>query len=251
MIEQADVSAIPSAPIGSFRLELSEEARASLQAVRVAQEAARMQARRQTQQARLWFLTAVGVLVLAGVEIAPRVSRWWHVRRHPATASAAKPVSATARPAMAALAAPAEAAPAPTPDSAAPSAIAQDASQRALQAGCDTDLVRSTPWRLSPEACARAFALHPNDSALALAVAHAEHAHGHLAEGAQWAKRALALDPDAAEAYVLIARADVADGRQEDARTAYRHYLQLAPRGWHHSEARAALRPPRTKTSSN
>jgi tetratricopeptide (TPR) repeat protein len=243
MIEQADVSAIPSAPVGSFRLELSEEARASLQAVREAQEAARLQARRQTQQARLWFLTAVGALVLAGVTIAPRLSHWWHARRHPGTmVSSAKPAATSGSSAMVAAAQTAEAS-TPALESAAPSAASEE--------GCDTDAVRSTPWRLSPEACARAFALHPNDPTLALAVAHAEHAHGHLLEGAQWAKRALALDPDAAEAYVLIARADVADGRHEDARAAYHHYLQLAPRGWHHSEARAALRPSRAKTSAN
>ena len=54
---------------------------------------------------------------------------------------------------------------------------------------------------------------------------------GDGAEAAQWAKRALALDPNAAEAYVLIARADKAGGNHEDARAAYRRYLDLAPRG--------------------
>jgi len=223
---------------------MSEEARASLQAVRLAQEAARLQARRQTQQARLWFLTAVGALVLGGITIAPRLSHWWHARRRPGTTiGSAEPAPPTGPSAMGAAAQSAEAASASALESAAPSAASEE--------GCDTEAVRSTPWRLSAEACARAFALHPNDPTLALAVAHAEHAHGHLSEGAQWAKRALALDPDAAEAYVLIARADVADGRHEDARAAYHHYLQLAPRGWHHSEARAALRSSRPKTSAN
>jgi hypothetical protein len=44
---------------------------------------------------------------------------------------------------------------------------------------------------------------------------------------------------------VIIARADKENGRPEDARTAYRRYLELAPRGWHRAEARAALRPAR------
>jgi predicted Zn-dependent protease len=108
--------------------------------------------------------------------------------------------------------------------------------------GCDTTAVRNASWRLSPEACARAFDADPTNAALALAVAQAEHARGHLSEGAQWAKRALALDPKAAEAYVLIARADMGNGLREDADQAYRHYLALAPRGWHHAEARRALR---------
>ena len=97
-------------------------------------------------------------------------------------------------------------------------------------------------WRRSPEACARAFAADPKNASLALAVAQAEHAHARLDEAAQWARRALALDPNAAEAYVIIARADAEDGRDEEARTAYRRYLEIAPRGWHKAEARAALR---------
>ncbi|HVV53032.1 MAG TPA: hypothetical protein VHO06_25455, partial [Polyangia bacterium] len=107
----------------------------------------------------------------------------------------------------------------------------------------------SAPWRLSPEACARAFSADPSNAALALGVAQAEHARGHLDEAAQWAKRALALDPKAAEAYVLIARADLNDGRREDAGAAYRRYLELAPRGWHHAEARRALRSARPNGS--
>jgi tetratricopeptide (TPR) repeat protein len=215
-MEQADVSATSSAPIASIRLALSDEAKASLQAVRVAQEAARLQARRQTRVARLWFAASLGALVLP----APA---------HP--------------PAMPGPLAPANA---PTvPATPAASSVAQGAPAPAAGAdeGCDTSAIRSAPWRLSPDACARAFALHPDDAALALAVAHAEHARSHLAEAAQWAKRALALDPQAAEAYVTIARADTAGGRGEDARAAYREYLRLAPRGWHHAEARSALRP--------
>ena len=111
--------------------------------------------------------------------------------------------------------------------------------------GCDTSAVRTAAWRLSPEACARAFDADPTNAALALAVGQAEHARGRLTEAAQWAKRALALDPKAAEAYVLVARADLENGRREDAGAAYRHYLELAPRGWHHAEARRALRGPR------
>jgi tetratricopeptide (TPR) repeat protein len=247
MIDQADVSAIPAPPMGTFRLVLSDEARASLEAVREAQEAARVQARRQTRQARLWFLTALAALALAGFAARPRLSHWWQARRHPAAVARTAavrptPVQPVAAPAVAPPAAPAQAvaadSPAPAVVSPAPAVLSDE--------GCDTGAAHSSPWRLSPEACARAFALHPNDASLAMAVAHAEHARGHLPEGAQWAKRALAIDPDTAEAYILIARAEVAGGRPDEARGAYRHYLQLAPRGWHHAEARSALRE-RTK----
>jgi len=135
--------------------------------------------------------------------------------------------------------------PAPAATSAAAvSPVAAPARARAAgaDADCDTALIRSAPWRLSPEACARRFDANPNDAVLALAIAHAEHARGHRADAAQWAKRALSLDANAAEAYVLIARADVEGGRHDDARAAYKHYLDLAPHGWHQAEARAALR---------
>ena len=108
--------------------------------------------------------------------------------------------------------------------------------------GCDTSTRRGL-WRRSPEACAQAFAADPKNASLALAVAQAEHAHARYDEAAQWARRALALDPTAAEAYVIIARADDENGQADDARAAYQHYLEIAPRGWHKAEARAALRP--------
>jgi tetratricopeptide (TPR) repeat protein len=244
-MEQADVSATSSAPIASIRLALSDEAKASLQAVRVAQEAARLQARRQTRVARLWFAASLGALALAGFALGPRASHWWRARHH--RSIAARPSLVLPAPAHPpAMPGPLAPANAPTvPATPAASSVAQGAPAPAAGAdeGCDTSAIRSAPWRLSPDACARAFALHPDDAALALAVAHAEHARSHLAEAAQWAKRALALDPQAAEAYVIIARADTAGGRGEDARAAYREYLRLAPRGWHHAEARSALRP--------
>ena len=65
---------------------------------------------------------------------------------------------------------------------------------------------------------------------------------GHLDEAAQWAKRAIALDPQAAEGYILIARAEAANGHQDEAHATYRKYLELAPRGWHKAEARAGGR---------
>ncbi|HVT09982.1 MAG TPA: hypothetical protein VHO67_21120, partial [Polyangia bacterium] len=112
----------------------------------------------------------------------------------------------------------------------------------AASTGCDPDAIRTAPWRASPEACAQAFEAHPGNASFALAVAQAEHAHGRLAEAAQWANRALAVDPNAAEGYVIVARAERQEGHQPQALAAYRHYLELAPRGWHRAEARSALR---------
>lgn len=249
-MEQPHVPAAAAVAIASLGRALSDEARASLEAVRVAQEAARMRARRQTTHARIWLVALLGAGVFAAVSFAPRIARWRHARSHAATA--ARPALATAA-AVAPVApiAPATTLPAaeirkPELPVAAPSAMpvaqARDVAGAGADEGCDMTLIRTAPWRLSPQACARAFESDSTNAALALAIAHAEHGNGRLAEAAQWAKRALALDANAAEAYVMIARADAKDGHADDARTAYRRYLELAPRGWHAAEARAAVR---------
>ncbi|MFL5306418.1 MAG: hypothetical protein ACJ8F1_14470 [Polyangia bacterium] len=242
-MEQLDFSPGPSAvSIGSVRLSLSDEARASLEAVRAAQEVARRRARQQTRRARLWFLTVVGGVAVAAV-FGPRVARGWQERGR--TAPAAVPTPAATEPTP--IPAPPEAAPAaPQPRTSAtaatpttPTAVKDDVAE---VTGCDPAAIRTAPWRASPEACARAFEANPSNASFALAVAQAEHAHGRLPEAAQWANRALAVDPNAAEAYVIIARAERHAGRQPQTLVAYRHYLELAPRGWHRAEARGALR---------
>ena len=211
-----------------------------MEAVRAAREAALERARRQTVQARIGFAIGAAAVALAAFAFAPRLAR----RRHaPVQAAvAARPAPPVAAPAPEPIG-PAPAAPAiaaATPASPATAAATVDAPAGVSDKTCDTTLIRRAPWRLSADACARAFDADYSNAALALAVAQAEHARGHLPAAAQWAKRALALDPKAAEAYVLIARAEVENGNDEDARAAYRHYLELAPRGWHKAEARAA-----------
>ncbi len=235
IMEQLDFSAGPSAiPIGSVKLSLSDEARASLEAVRAAQEVARRHARQQTRRARLWFLTVVGGVAVAAV-FGPRVARGWQGRDR--AASVTLPAPASVQPAR--TPPPAEPAPAVEQPVASPMVAAESA---AASTGCDPAAIRTAPWRASPEACARAFEAEPSNPSYALAVAQAEHARGRLTEAAQWANRALALDPAAAEAYVIVARAEGHAGRRPQALAAYRRYLELAPRGWHRAEARSALR---------
>jgi len=277
MIEQPETGENRGVAIVSLKLALSQEARLSLAAVRVAQESAQKRARRQTMETRLGVALLLGAAALGAVASAPRLARWRQSRAQAAnaartsplapeaavpaatahaaqpaiavqTAIAAQPVIA-AEPAVAepAIAAPAIAAPA-APVAAEPVAAPAKVNDSGVPAeGCDTSTRRGL-WRRSPEACAQAFAADPKNASLALAVAQGEHAHARLDEAAQWARRALALDPTAAEAYVIIARADTKNGRADEARAAYQRYLELAPRGWHKAEARAALR--RTLSSS-
>jgi Tfp pilus assembly protein PilF len=76
-------------------------------------------------------------------------------------------------------------------------------------------------------------------------VAQAQHRRGHLATAADWARKALALDANIPEAFVIVARAELGADHDRAADDDYRRYLALAPRGWHAAEARRALRAER------
>ena len=248
MMEQPEVIVASGITPASLKRALSEEVRASLEAVRVAQENARRRARRQTLQTRIWFVVLVAVVGAGIAVLRPRLAHHGRpqnaafvhpspVAHQPAAALASDQVSANA----AVLRGPAPAAP---QDGTEGTSLAVKAANTHLATaeGCDRASIQSAPWRVSPEACTRAFEADPSNASLALAVAQAEHARGRLAEAAQWARRAIDLDPKTAEAYVIVARAEAENGRHGHARRAYRTYLKLAPRGWHHAEARSALR---------
>ena len=270
-MEQSDVSVEATRiPPQSAGRALSAEVRASLEAVRVAQVGARLRARRQTARTRFWFATLVAAVGLAAFAVGPRLVRGRHARPRvspPTPVTTAMTTTTPAEPVRASVAGTSVGKPEPSaaktesPESpaaavylAAPVAapVAAPAKARDIvgaDEGCDTGLIRRAPWRLSAADCARAFeSAGATNATLALAIAHAEHAHGSATAAADWARRALALDPTAAEAYVLIARADLKTGHDEDARTAYRRYLELAPRGWHQREARDAVHAGRPTT---
>lgn len=225
-----------------------EEVRASLEAVRVAQENARRRARRETLHARICLLVLVGAVGAGIAGLRHRRAGQSHLQTaevqpppaapQPSETLAAVQVAANA---PVAAAGPASETPREVAE-ATPPAVQSASDQPGATQECDKAFIRSAPWRLSPEACARAFEAEPSNASLALVVAQAEHARGRFAEAAQWARRAVDLDPKTAEAYVIIARAEEDNGRHAQARKAYRAYLKLAPRGWHKAEARAALR---------
>jgi len=255
-MEQAEVVSGPGAAVVSVKLALSDEAHASLAAVRVAQESARLRARQQTVRTRIWFAALVVAAALAGAAIGPRIARLRKARAKAVAAARLSPIAPASSRAPAFTAASiAEPVAAKAPDDSLPaleprpsrqtdaaSAVAPTKAREVdIVEGCDAASIRHA-WRLSPDACVRAFEADPTNASLALAVAQAHHAKAHFGEAAQWAKRALTLNPKAAEAYIIIAHDDRANGRAEDARAAYKRYLEVAPRGWHKPEARAALR---------
>lgn len=269
----------------------AEAVRASLLAVQAAQRAARERARRETWRARFWFVVSVGAIGVALFAFrAQRQRRAREVTATvPAAASPPTPAARSApsappvapspssssdsplpSPSLTAAAAPASAAkpteqdlaakadlPAqakpPAPDVAASKlslAAAELNDPAARPEACD-ELYRRQRWKLATVACLRAFELEPTNPDLALRVAQAMHARGRAVAAGEWAQRTIALDPRAAEAFVILARAETRAKQPAAAARSYRRYLELAPRGWHATEARDAVRAAKATTTTS
>jgi hypothetical protein len=235
-------------PVARLRLG-PDELRASLEAVRSAQTAARARARRETRWARVIAASALMAIGATAWAAAHRPPRTGAVATSPRIAAAAAPV-ATPEAAPAIAPAPLEAPPAERPapsERLAPSersgaAVSGDVGGQV--APCDAAFAQRN-WSAIASTCATAFGARPQDGALAMRVAQAQHRRGHIATAAEWARKALALDADIPEAFVIVAHAEVGAGHARAAGDAYQRYLALAPRGWHAAEARRALRAQR------
>jgi Flp pilus assembly protein TadD len=81
------------------------------------------------------------------------------------------------------------------------------------------------------DSCSRAFEARPAGADLAVMVAEAELDRGRAASALTWARKAVASDPGAAEAYVFIGTAEQQSGHGPEAKAAYLKYLELAPTG--------------------
>jgi hypothetical protein len=228
----------------------SDELRASLEAVRSAQAAARARARRETRWARLisaGALVTVGVTAWAAAHRPPRARA---ITTGSRVAAAAPPPVAMTQAAPSIAPPPRKSTPADRPapsEAVAPterSGVAIPGDSGGQVALCDAAFEQRS-WKAVASTCATAFEARPRESALAMRVAQAQHRRGHLATAADWARRALALDAGIPEAFVIIARAEVDAGHARPAADAYRRYLTLAPRGRHAAEARRALRATR------
>lgn len=239
----------------------TQEVLASLAAVRMARDAAQIRLRRDSHRVRLLTVTVLAAVAAAAFAMVGHVRalrRQTHAAAPPATITLSRPapaVSPAAVPALANAVAPSSASATsgvPGEVSAAgdlawadPEAIA--ARERAI-ATCGEAYNRHR-WRSAAEACGAAFEAQSRDATLAMKVAQAQHARNHYAEAGVWARRAIALDGLGAdvdpEAFVIVAHAERRARNPIAARTAYRRYLALAPRGWHAAEARAAVHPSR------
>ena len=231
----------------------SKEVLASLAAVQAARAEAQMRFRRDSRRVRLLtaaFLaaSAAGAFALLGhfrgSRRPPRAATAMVVPPSPTTLPSPpiEPALAAITPAAAVVLTPAsnEDSIARAPASA--ESIASAAAARALALATCGNAYEGHRWRTAAEACAAAAEASPREPALAMKVAQAQHARGHYADAGVWARRAIALEGADPEAFVILAHAERRAGHPAAANSAYRRYLSLAPRGWHASEARAALR---------
>jgi len=263
---------VDSAPGRAEGKPTTEELRASLAAVRAARDAAQSRMRRDTRQVRLvsvMFMAAFAAGALAIIGHFRGVRARAVLARSP-VAVAAPPAERTPGPALApgSEGAGTAVAPvgAPTPvetafapgagtPSAGPAVAAAPAADLAETLGACNQAYESRRWPAATESCASAADLRPRDATLAMKVAQAFHARGRYADAGNWARRALELDDVDPEALVIVAHAERRAGHAAAAKSAYRRYLVLAPRGWHAAEARAAVRPmdrprPRARSGS-
>ena len=93
MMEQVDVPAGAMAASATLGRALSDEARASLQAVRVAQEAARLRVRRQTVRARIWAATMMVAVGVTAAVFGVRMVGRRHARPQAPTSARPAPIS--------------------------------------------------------------------------------------------------------------------------------------------------------------
>jgi tetratricopeptide (TPR) repeat protein len=220
--------------------------RASLSAVRLAQEHAVARNRRETWKARLVVVTAVFTFAVGLIAVKSGAARKTSPPRPVAAAAVAVAQPLVPAGAEPVLSAPIVAEPTPPALLAAPALAATSASPSDVVADagaiaeCEV-LCKRHRWRQAAESCALAVKARPNDANLALGMAQSEHARNRMAEAGQWAARAIALDPNLAEAFVIQAHAARQAGDADAAERAFRRYLELAPRGWHAHEARVAL----------
>lgn len=89
--------------------------------------------------------------------------------------------------------------------------------------------------------CPAAFASDGGDGHVAVALAKAEFNRGRFAQANLWSKRAIAINPDSAEAYVFAGGAEQNMGHRKAAKQAYLQYLRLAPSGRYAAELRSIL----------
>jgi CheY-like chemotaxis protein len=107
-------------------------------------------------------------------------------------------------------------------------------------ANCRGAFARSR-WRDALTSCGAALTANPGSAEALTLLAHTELNRGRLARAGELASRAAAIDPNLADAYVIIGGVNQDSGKNREAKAAYRRYLELAPRGRYADELRSII----------
>jgi hypothetical protein len=206
-------------------------------AMRARQKKARQRARRVK-----FGLLAAGCAGMIGLALtSPRVRQLvLRQQLQPVAVAVAAPAPAPAPAPVAVAAAPAAPAEPAAPVEAAPAAQPVAPAEASALLGCQDEFERRQ-WKAALVSCTMAFEAAP-DAALALKVAHAHWSRGEIYRSGKWAKKAVEMGTDNADAHVLIGHAERKAGHGPEAISAYRRYLAEAPYGWHAVRVRAAIR---------
>ncbi|HEX3699009.1 MAG TPA: DUF4388 domain-containing protein [Polyangia bacterium] len=95
--------------------------------------------------------------------------------------------------------------------------------------------------REAATACAAAKDANGESGDALLLLAHVEFNRNHLKDALQWAEKAIKIDPNLADAYVIFGGVQQDAGRNREAKWAYKKYLELAPRGQYAADLRAIV----------
>jgi DNA-binding response OmpR family regulator len=90
-------------------------------------------------------------------------------------------------------------------------------------------------------ACVAAKDANPDSAEACALLGHALFNRNHRREALQWAERSVKLDPNHADAYVIIGGVKQANDDNRAAKAAYQKYLELAPNGQYAADMRAIL----------
>jgi hypothetical protein len=163
----------------------------------------------------------------------------------PAPAVAVKPAEPAAAP-SAEPAAPAVAQAEPTkvepekPKAEAPAAQAAAPVENEARARCRQS-IRDRKAKDIVSVCSAAFEQDATDAEAAVAVAKVEFDRGRFTQAYNWSKKAIAVNPATADAYVYAGGAEQNQGHGKAAKEAYLQYLRLAPSGRYAAELRTIV----------
>jgi tetratricopeptide (TPR) repeat protein len=128
----------------------------------------------------------------------------------------------------------------PSPEPVRPLAPAAQAVPNGTQERCH-EAIRGKRNKDILALCPATISDDPDVAAIAVSLARIEFDRGRSAQASAWSKKAIAANPDVADAYVFLGGAEQNAGHGKAAKQAYQHYLRLAPSGRYAADLRAIV----------